>query len=84
MNTTKFKLETIETNLQSRYEEAAGYEINIFNYEHLMGQADVPDDFKNSLPGTISANKHELSKVHSIIKALVAQQQYLNDISDNS
>ena len=77
MNTTQFKLETIETNLKARYEEAAGYEINIFNYEYILQDPESPDDFKEQMPEAIVSNKRELAKVFLVINALLAQKQYL-------
>jgi len=79
MNTTQFKLETIETNLKARYEEVAGYEINIFNYEFMINESEIQDDFKDQLTEAISSNKRELSKVHNVIRALEAQKEHLHN-----
>jgi hypothetical protein len=73
----QFKLDTIESNLKARHEEAAGYEVNIFNYEFMLRQPEIDPDFAAQLPDAIASNQRELDKVHLVIKALEAQKAHL-------
>lgn len=81
MNIIAFKLETINTNIDARLQEIAGYEINLFNYEHMLNNGKITDpEFLSSLQEGIQSNLRELNKVKFVLEALQAQKQELERI----
>jgi hypothetical protein len=74
----EYKLETIKENIEARQKEIAGYEINIFNYEFIRDNAEEADpEFLKQVNEGIQSNIFEMKKIQMVLKALEAQQAYL-------
>ena len=68
----EYKKSMIETNIQARKEEIAGYEVNIFNYEYMYDKV-TEEEYKENLRLGIESNNREKAKVELVLEALEAQ-----------
>ncbi len=74
----EFKKSVIETNINARKEEIAGYEVNVFNYEYMLPKI-TDEAFKKQIAQGIEDNKREMNKAKLVLEALYAQLESLEE-----